>query len=85
MGVLGLVTDVLLFPITGPVWGLVFVLEEIRDQANAQMLDSAGIRDELSRLRMRFEQGELSAEEFAAYEDALLERLNAILRDSISG
>lgn len=74
---MGLLSDLLLFPVTGPARGLLFIAEQIRDQVDEERLsESSDIEDELMSLAIRYELGELSEEAYAAQESALLERLN---------
>ncbi|HVX30730.1 MAG TPA: gas vesicle protein GvpG [Nitrolancea sp.] len=75
---MGLITGLLLFPVSGPIHGMKFVLEQIRDQAEAELYDEGRIRAELLNLNLLRETGEISAEEAAEMEDALIERLNLI-------
>jgi len=75
---MGLISGLLLFPITGPVYGLQFILDQIRNEAEAELLDEGRIRAELLNLSQLRDIGEISAEEHAAMEDALIEHLNMI-------
>jgi len=75
---MGLLSGLLLFPITGPVYGLKFVLEQIQAQVDAQMLDDGQVMADLMTLGLQHEMGEISDEEYALQEAALLEALNAI-------
>ena len=75
---MGLLDGLLLFPITGPVYGLKFVLEQIQAQVDAQMLDEGQVIAGLMTAGQQHETGEISDEEYAAQEAALLEQLNAI-------
>lgn len=72
---MGLLGDILLAPVTGPVHGFVGVLEAIRDQADAEMPTSQTLRDELVALNARLEQGELSEAEFRVREAELIDDL----------
>lgn len=76
---MGLLSDLLLFPVTGPGRGLRFIAEQIRDQVDEERLsESSDIEDELMSLAIRYELGELSEEAYAEQESALLERLNEV-------
>jgi len=75
---MGLLSDLLLFPITGPIHGLTFVLEQIQAQVDAQVLDEGQVISSLMSIGMQRELGEISEEEYATQEAALLEQLNAI-------
>jgi hypothetical protein len=74
---MGLLSDLLLLPLTGPARGLLFIAEQIRDQVDKEQLSaSSTIEDELMSLAIRFELGELTEEAYAEQELALLVRLN---------
>lgn len=76
---MGLLSDLLLFPITGPARGLLFIAEQIRDQVDEERRGRSGdIEDELMSLAIRYELGELTEEAYAEQESALLERLNEV-------
>lgn len=75
---MGLLSGLLLFPIMGPVSGLTFVLEQIQAQVDAQLLDEGQITAALMAVGLQLELGDISEEEYAAQETALLEQLNAI-------
>jgi hypothetical protein len=78
---MGLLSDVLLLPVTGPVRGLRFIAEQIKEQVDAER-DPARraqqVQAELIRLSVQRDLGQLSADEYAAQEAALLAQLNAL-------
>jgi len=74
----GLFSDLLLLPITGPGKGLVFILEQIKDRVDAEQLDEGLVEDELVALSLRHDLGEVTDADYLAQEDALLNRLNLI-------
>ena len=76
---MGLLSDILLFPVTGPVRGLYFILEQIRDQVDAEESEAGSqIQEELMDLAIRYELGEIAEQAYAEQESALLERLNEV-------
>ena len=75
---MGLLSGLLLFPIAGPVRGLTFVLEQIKDQVDAEILDESVVEDALVTLALRHDFGEIQTADYLAQEDVLLERLNSI-------
>ena len=75
---MGLISGLLLLPITGPVRGFQFFLERLRDEAEAVLHDEGRAFAELIDLSMRHDAGQLSDVEFSAQEAELLERLNSI-------
>lgn len=80
---MGLLSSVLLFPITGPLHGLTFILEQIRDQVDVELHEEGRLRNELVLLHVRYELGEITEHEFAALQAGLLGRLNAIRNDAM--
>jgi hypothetical protein len=82
-----LLSDLLLLPVTGPVRGLRFIAEQVKEQVDAE-LDPARraeqVEAELIRLSVRRDLGQISEDEYVAQEAALLEQLNA-LRAEIRG
>jgi hypothetical protein len=82
MILMGLLSDILLLPVTGPIRGLHFIFEQIREQVDEEQLSESGqIQDELMSLASRYELGELSEQTYAEQETALLERLNELRSD----
>ena len=75
---MGLLSNLLLFPVTGPVHGVRFLLEQIQAQANAELLDEGRVQAELMSLSVRYDLGEISDAEYEEQEEALFEKLNAI-------
>jgi len=73
---LGLLTGLLGLPLA-PVRGVVWLAEQIRDQAEEQYYDPARIRAELDRVDEGRRSGELTEEEAAELENELLQRLMA--------
>src|SRR5688572_25963353 len=75
---MGAVTGILLLPVTGPVKALRFLLERLRDEAEAVLRDEGRAFAELIDLSMRHNAGQLTDAEYAEYEAELLNRLNSI-------
>ncbi|MBI2320671.1 MAG: gas vesicle protein GvpG [Chloroflexi bacterium] len=75
---MGLLTGLLLLPVTGPLRGLLFVFQQIKERVDAEQLDERIVERDLVTLSLRRDLGEVSEAEYLAAEAALLERLNAI-------
>jgi hypothetical protein len=75
---MGLVTGLLLLPVTGPVRAFRFFLERIHEEAQAIMRDEGRAFAELIDLSMRHSAGQLSDADYAEQEAQLLEQLTAI-------
>jgi Gas vesicle protein G len=72
----GLISGLLTLPLA-PVRGTVWLAEQIRDQAEQEFYDERKIQAQLMEIAAAREAGEISEEEAARAEDALLERLIA--------
>lgn len=75
---MGLLSGLLLFPVTGPARGFEFILEQLKERADAVRLDEGRVMAELMDLGLRRDQGEISEAEYTEQETALLAELNAI-------
>jgi hypothetical protein len=75
---MGVITGLLLLPITGPVRAFRWFLEELRDEAEAVLRDEGRAFAELIDLSRRHSAGQISDAEHAEQEAELIERLNAI-------
>jgi hypothetical protein len=72
---MGLLTNLLTLPVTGPVRAGWWVLERIVENAEAELYDEGRILAELRALAAAVDEGHLTEEEHAAAETVLLERL----------
>ncbi|MBB5937067.1 gas vesicle protein GvpG [Streptomyces zagrosensis] len=71
---MGLVTGLLKLPFA-PVYGTVWVLDQVVAAAERQHYDPEPVRAQLAALVAELEEGRISEEEFDRREDELLERL----------
>lgn len=74
---MGLITGLLTLPLA-PVRGVVWISEQIAEEAERELDDEARIRRELGRLSLEHELGNLSSDEFERREDELLEQLELL-------
>ena len=74
---MGLISGLLTLPLA-PVRGVVWIGEQIAEEADRELDGEARVRRELGRLNLEHELGRLSTEEFEAREDELLEQLDAL-------
>jgi hypothetical protein len=75
---MGAITGLLLAPFMAPVWGFRFLLERLRDEAEAVLRDEGRAFAELIELSMRHSSGQLTDAQYTEQESQLLERLNSI-------
>ncbi len=74
---MGLLTGLLLLPLA-PVRGTIWVAEQIAEQAARELDDETTIRRRLAEAERDLELGLLSDEDYEAFEDELLDRLEAV-------
>jgi outer membrane protein TolC len=69
----------------GPVKGIAFIAQQVQDAAEAGLVDENQVQAELLTLSMQRDAGQISEEEYEAYETELLELLDAmrIYRESM--
>lgn len=60
------------------VGGIKFVLDKVASAVDQEMNDEGRLREELLAAQMRYELGEISDEDFAVFEEDVLERLREI-------
>jgi hypothetical protein len=70
----GLFTGLLTLPLA-PARGVMWVLEQVVEEAERQMYDEQSIRRELLELELEFDEGKLDADERERREQELLDRL----------
>ena len=73
---MGLLTGLLTLPLA-PVRGTVWIAERLLEEAERELGDETAVRRRLAELEVRHELGEISDEELAEAEDALLAQLAA--------
>ena len=78
---MGLLSDLLLLPVMGPVRGLRFIAAQVKEEVDAEV-DPARraeqVQAELIRLSVQRDLGQISEDDYVAREAALLEQLNAL-------
>lgn len=76
--------SMLLWPLTLPSDGFMFILEQIRDAVNEELYDPEVVRRRLLELQMRYETEGLSEDEYLSEWEALTERLDEIAQADVS-
>jgi hypothetical protein len=70
----GLFTGLLTLPLA-PVRGVMWVAEQLIDEAERELYDEGNVRRELLQLELDFEDGKIDEQERAEREEELMERL----------
>ncbi|HEX6447698.1 MAG TPA: gas vesicle protein GvpG [Streptosporangiales bacterium] len=71
---MGLFTGLLTLPLA-PVRGVVWVAEQVREQAERELYDPAVIRERLAEIERAVDEGEIDPDEAAELEERLIARL----------
>jgi len=65
-------------PLTMPLAGMKFVLQQVADLANQELYDEGAVREQLVLLQVQLEEGDIDEHEFGEREAELLARLREI-------
>jgi len=74
----GLLTNVLFFPVTGPVAGIRWSLNKVLTVVEQELTDDAPIKQDLMELQMQLELGDIDDDEYVAHEAVLMGRLREV-------
>jgi hypothetical protein len=75
---MGLLTNILLAPFLGPVWGTRFTLDKIDRAVREQLTDDTPIKEDLMQLQLELENGEIDDAEYARQEAEIMQRLREV-------
>jgi hypothetical protein len=75
---MGLLSKILLFPVTGPIDGTLWIAEKLLEQAEGEIYDEGKVRAQMMELELRLDLGEIDEESFLEAEEFLLGRLREI-------
>ena len=70
-----MLTQVLSYPLTGPLRMSMWLLRTIAERADAELYDEGKIRKDLVNLELSLDMGEIAEEDYQKAEDDLMERL----------
>lgn len=70
-----MLTQILSYPVMGPVRMSMWLLRTIAERADAELYDEGKIRKDLATLELSFDMGEIGGEDYQRGEDDLMERL----------
>ncbi|MDQ3997461.1 MAG: gas vesicle protein GvpG [Gemmatimonadota bacterium] len=75
---MGLLTNLLFFPVTGPVAGIRWTLGKVQQVAEEELTDDTAVKQELMELQMQLELGDIDDAEYLRREAELMQRLREI-------
>lgn len=71
-------SDLLLFPVTVPMKGFLFVLDQLQEMVDTELFDEQRLYRNLMELEMSFELGDISEADYQAQHSRLLARLQEL-------
>ena len=75
---MGLLTNLLFFPITGPVAGIKWSLGKVQQVVEEELTDDSSVKQDLMELQMQLELGDIDDEEYVRREAELMARLREV-------
>lgn len=75
---MGLITNLLFFPVTGPVAGIRWSLRKVAQVVDEELTDDSAIKQELMELQMQLELGDIDDDEYVRREAELMTRLREV-------
>jgi hypothetical protein len=75
---MGILSKILFFPVTGPVAGIRWSLNQVIQVAEEELTDDAPVKQELMELQMKLELGDITDDEYIEREAALMARLREV-------
>ena len=75
---MGLLSNILLFPVAGPVAGIRWALGKVQTVVEQELTDDSSVKEELMELQMLLELGDIDDAEYARREAVLMQRLREV-------
>jgi hypothetical protein len=75
---MGLISNILFFPITGPVAGIKWSLRKVAQVVDEELTDDTAIKQEYMELQMQLELGDIDDEEYRRREAEIMTRLREV-------
>jgi hypothetical protein len=75
---MGLLTNILLAPFLGPVWGTRWTLEKVDRVVREELTDDTPIKEDLMALQLQLEMGEIDDAEYVKRETEIMQRLREV-------
>ena len=75
---MGLLTNILLSPFLGPIWGTKWTLDKVDRVVREQLTDDTPIKEDLMALQLQLEMGEIDDAEYVRREADLMQRFREV-------
>jgi hypothetical protein len=75
---MGLLTNILLSPFLGPIWGTKWTLDKVDRVVREELTDDTSIKEDLMKLQLELESGEIDDAEYLRREADVMKQLRAV-------
>jgi len=75
---MGLLTNILLAPFLGPVWASKWTLDKVDRVVREELTDDTPVKEDLMKLQMQLEMGEIDDAEYVQREAEIMQRLREV-------
>ena len=75
---MGLLTNILLSPFLGPIWGTKWTLDKVDRVVREELTDDTPVKEELMTLQLQLEMGEIDDAEYVRREAEIMQRLREV-------
>ncbi|MFL5468700.1 MAG: gas vesicle protein GvpG [Gemmatimonadaceae bacterium] len=75
---MGLLTNILLSPFLGPLWGTKWTLDKVDRVVREELTDDTPIKEELMALQLQLEMDEIDDDEYVRREGDIMQRLREV-------
>jgi len=75
---MGLLTNILLAPFLGPIWGTKWTLDKVDRVVREELTDDTPIKEDLMALQMQLDLGEIDDAEYVKREGEIMQRLREV-------
>ena len=75
---MGLISNILFFPVTGPVAGIKWALGKVQTVVEEELTDDTSVKQELMELQMLLELGDIDDAEYVRRDTVLMQRLRDV-------
>jgi Gas vesicle protein G len=75
---MGILTNILLSPFLGPIWGTRWTLDKVDRVVREELTDDTPIKEDLMKLQLQLEEGEIDDAEYVRREAEIMQRLREV-------
>jgi hypothetical protein len=75
---MGLLTNILLAPFLGPIWGTKWTLDKVDRAVREELTDDTPIKEDLMALQLQLEMGEIDDAEYVRREKEVMQRFREV-------